>query len=120
MTTTMQPHEIDAWLGDTTLTDEQRATFEAEISEIMAAYPDPDDQDVRDAAMSAALQYILGETSADEVRQKNIAAIQATANARAAVRTVARLMSATGVSESQISRDLGVTRITVRAALGKQ
>ena len=36
---TMQPYELDAWLGDTELTRDQREDFERSIDMIAARYP---------------------------------------------------------------------------------
>ena len=36
--TYMQPYELDAWLGDTELTDEQRATFARTVEAIADRY----------------------------------------------------------------------------------
>lgn len=115
----MQDHEIDAWLGDVELTDDQRAAFETEIDEIYVAYPDPDDQDVRDAAMSTAVQYLIGDATPAETGRALAHATGELARARAATRTMARLMAGGGTPESAISRELGVNRMTVRSALGK-
>ena len=54
-----------AWLGPAAdgLTEEQRERFAAECDEIIARYPRPDDQDERTAALTACVQYLLGETS---------------------------------------------------------
>ena len=35
----MQPYELDAWLGDTELTRDQREDFERSIDMIAARYP---------------------------------------------------------------------------------
>lgn len=115
----MQDHELDAWLGPAELTTEQRATLVREVAEIEAAYPDPDDQDVRDAAMSAAVQYLLGDVTPQQVGQRLAEATGALARARASVRTTARLMVGSGASEVAAADALGVNRMTVRSALGK-
>ena len=38
----MQPYELDAWLGDTELTRDQREDFERSIDMIAARYPGRD------------------------------------------------------------------------------
>ena len=55
------PEEIDAWLGDTELTAEQRAKFDVEVAAIGERYDDRDDSELRDAALSVSLQFILGQ-----------------------------------------------------------
>ena len=95
----MQDHELTAWLGDTDLTGDQRARLVAEVAVIERAYPDPDDQAERDAAMSAAVQYLLGDTGPREVGVALAEATRCLHEARAAMRTVARLMVADGATE---------------------
>jgi hypothetical protein len=54
---------IDAWLGDATLTTEQRDRFITIWDDVATRHPEPEDQDVRSAALSAAVQHLLGETT---------------------------------------------------------
>ena len=62
----MQPYELDAWLGDTELTDEQRATFARMVEAIADRYPGrehgqhPDEESIAEA-MSGAMQVMLGD-----------------------------------------------------------
>ena len=64
--TYMQPYELDAWLGDTELADEQRAGFARMVEAIADRYPGrehgqhPDEESITEA-MTGALQVLLGD-----------------------------------------------------------
>ena len=122
--TYMQPYELDAWLGDTELTDEQRATFARTVEAIADRYPGrehgqhPDEESITEA-MTGALQVLL----CDDTLEGLSAAWQRT---RAAERdAMERLTGAIiaeaqgGAPEVQIAERAGVARMTVRRALGK-
>ena len=122
--TYMQPYELDAWLGDTELTDEQRATFARTVEAIADRYPGrdhgqhPDEESITEA-MTGALQVLL----CDDTLEGLSAAWQRT---RAAERdAMERLTGAIiaeaqgGAPEVQIAERAGVARMTVRKALGK-
>lgn len=117
--THMQPYELDAWLGDTDLTAEQRAAFESATTNIFDRYPDADLSDSREQAMSGALMVLLGDDSLEGLAG-------AWARARAAEReAMGRLTGAiiataqAGAPEVQVAERARVTRMTVRKALGK-
>lgn len=103
------------WLGDTDLTSEQRARFDRHADDLAGRYDDPEESD---AALSALLQLILGETGEADL-------IEAWSAARRQVRTTKAAMDAalTLASESEselaIAARLGLARMTVRKALGK-
>src|SRR5690606_6348855 len=62
----MQRHEMEAWLGDDHgLTEEQITELMRTADEIGERYPDPDDQEDRDAALFAAYELMVRDT--DEV-----------------------------------------------------
>ena len=122
--TYMQPYELDAWLGDTELTDEQRATFARTVEAIADRYPGrehgqhPDEESITEA-MAGALQVLLGDDTLEGLAG-------AWARARAAEReAMGRLTGAiiatvqAGVPEVQVAERARVTRMTVRKALGK-
>ena len=122
--TYMQPYELDAWLGDTELTDEQRATFARTVEAIADRYPGrehgqhPDEESITEA-MTGALQVMLGDDTLEGVAA-------AWARARAAERAaMARLTGAViasavqGQPETTIAERASVARMTVRKALGK-
>lgn len=122
--TYMQPYELDAWLGDTELTDEQRDAFARMVEAIADRYPGrdhgqhPDEESITEA-MTGALQVLL----CDDTLEGLSAAWQRT---RAAERdAMERLTGAIiaeaqgGAPEVQIAERAGVARMTVRRALGK-
>jgi len=116
----MQDYEIDAWLGDTDTTPEQRTAL-ARISDTLVEKRYPGDDGKADAhdAFASATMYVLGDTTLAEVGD---AYLQARAAEQAAhTRLTGAIIAAAelGVSESEISRQTGVTRVTVRRALGK-
>lgn len=115
----MQPYELDAWLGDADLTDDQRDAFARMVELVFERYPDADLSDSREQAMSGALQVLLGDDSLEGLAG-------AWARARAAEREAMELLTGAiiatahaGVPESQIAARGGLNRMTVRKALGK-
>ncbi|WP_433717483.1 hypothetical protein ACQP2U_44000 (plasmid) [Nocardia sp. CA-084685] len=116
-------HEIQAWAGPAwdELTPERRDQLAHIAGDVAERYPDPDDQPLRDAALSAAVQYWLGETSLEDAAAELIRTRQAEAAARAAARQLAILAAAEGISETRIADRLGVQRAkTLRTWLGKR
>ena len=113
---------LDAWLGDARadLTDEQYTRLLDEAVALGERYQEPDDADDYEAALSATMQYILGETdllaAGNELAHARAALRRATVQAR----TLARLAVADGVSEVETAARLGVDRMTVREWLGKR
>ena len=115
--TYMQPYELDAWLGDTELTAEQRTTLEDAIDHLTSRYAD--DGDAVGEGMSGALMVIVGDDTLEGVAGER-------ARARAAERdAMARLTGAIIASavqcqpETTIAERAGVNRMTVRKAVGK-
>lgn len=115
----MSDHEIAAWLGGTALTDAQRESFERAWGDVADRYPDPDAQAERDAALSAALQYLLGETTPADAGRTLDRARAAELAATAAARQVAIMAIDDGASENALYADLRVTRRTLRKWQGK-
>lgn len=114
---TMNDDAMDAWLGPVGLTDEQRDRFTTIWDDVTGRYPD--DQDAATAALSAAVQYLVGETRPEDAG-RDIARLTASLeDARAAARAVAVLAIADGESESALAARMGVTRMTVRKWLDK-
>lgn len=114
-------HPLYAWLGpaEPDLTDEQLVRLLAESERIEARYPDEDDQYRRDAALSAAVQYILGETTIDEAGRARSAAKIAELEASAASQQIAAMCCDDGMGEIEAARRAGIDRMTVRKARGK-
>ncbi len=65
----MQTHELMAWLGPAAqdLTPDQIERVAAESREIDRYYPEQDRQGERDAALSAVVQYLLGDATPEDV-----------------------------------------------------
>ena len=122
--TYMQPYELDAWLGDTELTDEQRDAFARMVEAIADRYPGrdhgqhPDEGSITEA-MAGALQVLLGD---DTLEGLSAAWQRARAAEREAMGRLTGAIIATaqaGVPEVQVAERARVTRMTVRKALGK-
>ena len=118
----MQPYELDAWLGDTELTDEQRAAFAAMAEVIADRYPGrgqhPDEESITEA-MTGALQVLLGD---DTLEGLSAAWSRARAAEREAMERLTGAIIAEagrGVPEVQIAERASVARMTVRKSLGK-
>ena len=114
---TMNDDAMDAWLGPVGLTDEQRDRFTTIWDDVTGRYPD--DQDAATAALSAAVQYLVGETGPESAGREIARRTAALEDARAAARVVAVLAIADGESENALAARMGVTRVTVRKWLGK-
>lgn len=116
----MQDHELDAWLGETSLTPEQRERLNAEVNDIATRYPDDDDdREERTAALSAAVQYLLGEitplAAGGLLTRRRIEA----AEALAAARQVARMSAQDGTAKAVAAREAGIDRMTLLTDLGE-
>lgn len=115
----MQEHELTAWLGDVTVTDEQRAALHRASDMIDARYPDPDDRnDAGQIAFTAAAQVILGDATLNEHATAWSKARAAERDAMAAL-TGAIIAASADTAEAAIAQRTGVNRMTVRKALGK-
>lgn len=112
----MQDYELDAWLGDTQVTDGQRAALHAAADAIAARYPEEDLADSREQAFSAAAMLILGDDTLETIADQWRAARRLEQERHAAL--TGALIAADG-SEVALAERAGVTRMTVRKALGK-
>ena len=117
----MQPYELDAWLGDArdTMTDEQVASFARLVDRIGDRWHDDDDVAERTEAMRGALQIILGDATLAEVG-RDLRRVRV-AEREAAARLTGALLAgaAAGIAETVMAEESGVSRPTVRKALGK-
>ena len=115
----MQPYELDAWLGDARdiMTDEQVASFARLVDRIGDRWPD--DVAERTEAMRGALQIILGDATLAEVG-RDLRRVRV-AEREAAARLTGALLAgaAAGIAETVMAEESGVSRPTVRKALGK-
>ena len=121
--TKMERHELEAWLGLAAddLTPDQIDRLHREAQSIDGRYPDPDDQELRDAALSAAVQWLLlGDITLDRAREQLVSARIAAARASAAAQQVAVMAHGDGMPESRAAAAVGIDRMTLRRALGKR
>jgi hypothetical protein len=119
----MQRYELEAWLGDGHgLTDDQIDELLSLANEIEDRYPDPDDQDERDAALSTAHQLLLGQGDViEDLAQVRANARVAEARALAGLRQAAiMLIPNESRTEAGFSRQAGVDRMAIRKWLGKK
>lgn len=117
----MQLDELKTWLGPALadLTPDQLDRLRAESDRIDAAHPHPDMAHLWAAAMSAATQYVLGQTTPADARQALLDARRAAAEALAASKQVAVMAVADGMTEEDAAAVIGLNRMTVRGAMGK-
>lgn len=117
----MQEYELDAWLGELRdeLTDEQYDRLLSEARDIEARFPGRDQDEEQDAALAATLQWIQGDTSLEKAADALVRARAAEREASIHAQQVARLAVLDGMSEVEAARRAGLTRPTVRKALGK-
>ena len=115
--THMQPYELDAWLGDTDLTAEQRTALEDAIDHLSARYAG--DEDAVGEGMGGALMVILGDDTLEDVAGEWSRARAAERDAMARLTGAIIAEAVQGVPETTIAQRTGVNRMTVRKALGK-
>ena len=115
--TRMQPYELDAWLGDTDLTPEQRGALEDTIDHLNNRYAG--DDDVVGEGMGGALMVILGDDTLEDVAGEWSRARAAERDAMARLTGAIIAAAVQGQPETTISERAGVNRMTVRKALGK-
>lgn len=114
---TMQPYELDAWLGDTDLTVEQRATLEDAIDRLTTRYAGEDD--AVGEGMGGALMVILGDDTLEGIAGEWARARAAERDAMARLTGAIIASAVQGQPETVIAERAGVNRLTVRRALGK-
>ena len=112
-----------AWLGPAAdnVTDAQLIAIDAASDAINARWPEPDLAELRESALSAAVQVIVG----DETLESHAAAwhaIRGQEQLRHAALTGALIASSTGArsgkgSEADLVTRSGASRLTVRKAL---
>lgn len=113
----MQQYELEAWLGPALaeMTPDQVGAMVRYADAIEARY---DDEALRSAAASGALQIVLSDDTLEQLGEALARARQEEREAMAML-TGAIIASAETDSESSLARRAGVTRVTVRKALGK-
>src|SRR5690349_12190463 len=105
--------DLMAWLGPAAeqLTPEQIERVADASRDIDARYPDPDEEAERQAALSATVQYLLGETTADEVSRELSAARRREREAYVAALQVAVMMRRDGTPKAVAARECGIDRM---------
>lgn len=113
-----QPFNPDDYLGPYAddATDEQKTALARAAEMVTTRYPDRDDPS--EQAMRGAAQVILGDDTLDGLAAAYTRARQAEREAMAQLVGAIIAASATD-SESAIASRTGLTRMTVRKALGK-
>lgn len=113
----MQQHELEAWLGPALaeMTPDQVDAMARHADLIEDRY---DDDDMRGVAAGGALQIVLSDSTLEQAGEALARARRAERDAMATL-TGALIASAETDSESSLARRAGVTRVTVRKALGK-
>jgi len=119
---TTKPADLRPWLGPAwdELNTDQLDRLCAESDRITERHPDADDAHLRDAALSAAVQYVLGEVNVDDAGRDLAAAYRQLELARAASRQLAVMLYADTDNEQGAARRTGINRMTLRGDLGKQ
>lgn len=118
----MERHEIEAWLGPAAedLTDEQIGRLATAAGDIDGRYPDPDDADLREAALIAACQYLLGEITVEQAGTDLGRARMAEQRARAAAMQVAVMAVQDGAEKSPTARAGAIDRMRLLEELGER
>ena len=118
-----QRYEIEAWLGDNhSLTDDQIDDLVTTADDIAARYPDEDDADEREAALTVAYRVMSGDDAVvDELAAGLLAARVAEAGALAGLRQAAMTLIPRGEeTQAGFARRAGVDRMAVRSWLGQR
>ena len=113
----MQRYELEAWLGPAL------AGTTPDQVDAMARYADAikdryDDEALRGLAAGGALLIVLADGTLEQLGE-TLADVRQDERETMAVLTGALIASADTDSESSLARRAGVTRVTVRKALGK-
>ena len=118
----MTDHDLMAWLGPAAeeLTAEQIERIAAESRDIDQRYPDPDEQPERDAALSAVVQHLLGETTAEDANRALVAARRAEREAFAAALQIAVMLVRDREKKATAARRAGIDRMSLLKALGER
>lgn len=118
-----QRHDMEAWLGDDHgLTGEQVGELQHTADDIAARWPDEDDRDEREAALTAAYRLMAGDDDVVEELGQVLADARSTElRALAGLQQAAiTLVPTHRESEAGFGRRAGVDRMTVRKWLGKR
>lgn len=116
----MQQYELEAWLGPALaeMTPDQVDAMARYVDAIEDRYDDRYEDVERSAAAAGAMQIVLSDSTLEQLGEALARARQEEREAMAML-TGAIIASADTDSESSLARRAGVTRVTVRKALGK-
>ena len=114
---------LHGYLGDfyNMLTEEQRGILAQASEQIGERWPDPDLADVRNEALTAVTMILFGDATDEGIAAAWFAARWAEREAHAQLTgaiIAGQLLNPSETETSQASR-LGVTRVTLRKALGR-
>jgi DNA-binding phage protein len=115
--------DLMAWLGPagSELTPEQMELVADAARDINTRYPDPDEQPDREAALSATVQYLLGETSPEEAARELAQARQREHEAFVTALQVAVMAHRVGgIRKATAARTSGIDRMGLLKALGER
>lgn len=115
-------HGLMAWLGPAAeeMTDEQIERVADEAKRIDERYPDPDEQIERDAALSAVVQYMLGDTTSDDAHRALIDARRREREAYVTAEQIGVMLVADGTPKAVAARSVGIDRMSLLKALGER
>lgn len=107
--------EIDSWLGPAAgdLSDEEKQRLSDVFDSIAVRWPDPDDSDDCEAAMSGAAQIVFGDNTLTGLTQQWQ---QRRSAEREAMRALSEAIAASEDSDREINRQTGLHRETIRRA----
>lgn len=105
----MERYELEAWLGPALedLTPEQVDRLHREAEAIYDYYPDPGDTADREAALTAATQYLLGDLTLEEAGRRHRETQAAARHARVQAIQLASMAEADGMPAADITRAVG-------------
>lgn len=114
--------DLMAWLGPAIddMTAEQTERVAAEARRIGERYPDPDEQPDREAALTAVVQYLLGETTPEDVSRALTEARRRAHEAYVAAEQVAVMLVGDGTPKAVAARQAGIDRMSLLKALGER
>jgi hypothetical protein len=118
----MQDYELDAYLGEFAdqLSEQQRAVLASALNILEDRWPGPDYTDERTEAGNAATEVVFGDATADQIASEYRTARSAERVARLRLTGAILATSLAGeTSEPALAERFGVTRMTIRKALGK-
>ena len=110
--------ERDVWLGPALeqMTDEQLEAFDDAARQIFDRYPaTEDDPDAAAEALSGALMVILGDDTLDGLGGAYRQAVEAASEAHG--RLIGAVIESRDLGPSEISRQSGLSRVSVSKAL---